>query len=262
MGGTERTVEKMVEIGSSLREARSRRGLELAEVEAATMIRVRYLDALESERFELLPAGPYRRSFLREYAEFLGLDGDLFTTEYQLRFAAPEAEPPSPPSRPSVVLARWAGELPLARAAALLGAAILVGLAVWQLGGSGGAHAVKPTPPPATKTPTPPPTPPAHQPATSSKSPTSRPLPLLALTAARGSCWLSVRIGSRAGPTVYEQTLQQGQTARFGLRKQLWIRLGAPWNLDATIGGHPVASELPHRLGDVLATAAGLRPSS
>lgn len=62
------------------------------------MIRVRYLDALETERFELLPAGPYGRSFLREYAEFLGLDGDLFTAEYGLRFAAAEPEPPSPPS--------------------------------------------------------------------------------------------------------------------------------------------------------------------
>lgn len=262
MAGTERTVEKMVEIGSSLREARSRAGLELAEVEAATMIRARYLDALETERFELLPAGPYRGSFLREYAEFLGLDGDLFTAEYQLRFAAPEPEPPSPPSRASDVLGRWLGEMRPTRAAAVVGAAVLVGLAVWQLGGSGGAHSTKPTPAPNTQTPTQPPTPPAHHPATTSTPPTSRPLPLLVLTAARGSCWLSVRIGSSAGPTVYEQTLQQGQTARFGLRKELWIRLGAPWNLTATIGGHPVASELPHRLGDVLATAAGLRPSS
>jgi Helix-turn-helix domain len=56
----------MLEIGSSLREARERRGLELAKVEAATRIRARYLEALESERFELLPEGPYRRSFLRE----------------------------------------------------------------------------------------------------------------------------------------------------------------------------------------------------
>ena len=45
----------MLEIGSSLREARGRQGLELAEVEAATLIRGRYLEALEHEQFELLP---------------------------------------------------------------------------------------------------------------------------------------------------------------------------------------------------------------
>ena len=78
----------------------------------------------------------------------------------------------------------------------------------------------------------------------------------------RGSCWLSVRIGSSVGPTIYAQTLQQGQTARFGLRKPLWIRVGAPWNLDATIGRQSVTSALPSRTGDMLATAAGLRATS
>lgn len=250
----------MLEIGRSLREARSRRGLELAEVEAVTMIRVRYLEALEQERFELLPAGPYRRSFLREYAEFLGLDGDVFAGEYELRVAPPEPEPPGPPPRPSVELVRRLGELPLAQVAAVAAAAaVLVGVAVWQLGGSGGTGTVRSTPPRATQTRTQPGTH-VHHPAATAK-PSSEPPPVLALSAARGSCWLLVRIGSSAGATVYEQTLLQGQTARFGLRTPLWIRLGAPWNLDATIGRRPVTAALPSRTGDMLATAAGLRPT-
>jgi cytoskeleton protein RodZ len=44
------------EIGNSLREARQRQGLELARVEDATKIRGKYLQALEDERFEVLPA--------------------------------------------------------------------------------------------------------------------------------------------------------------------------------------------------------------
>ncbi len=83
----------MLEIGRSLREARERRGIALAEAEAATMIRARYLEALEAERFELVPEGPYLRSFLREYAEYLSLDGDIFVAEYMRR------NPPPPPSR-------------------------------------------------------------------------------------------------------------------------------------------------------------------
>jgi cytoskeletal protein RodZ len=46
---------------------------------------VRYLRALEEERFEQLPAGAYRRTFLRGYANFLGLDADGFVDEYAAR---------------------------------------------------------------------------------------------------------------------------------------------------------------------------------
>jgi len=251
----------MLEIGSSLREARRRRGLELAEVEAATLIRGGYLDALEQEQFELLPVGSYRRSFLREYAEFLGLDGDTYADEYDLRLAALEPEPPSPPRRPGVGVVRLLDGLPLTRTVAIAAAVALVGVAVWQLGGSGGTGIVKTTRP-ATQThaPTRARTHGHHPAATAQPSP-RRPPPSLTLTATHGNCWLSVRIGSSAGRAVYEQTLQQGQTVRFGLRRLLWIRLGAPWNLDATIGGRPVTAALPSRTGDLLATPSGLRPS-
>jgi hypothetical protein len=70
------------------------------------------------------------------------------------------------------------------------------------------------------------------------------------------------RIGSRTGRVVYEQTLPQGQTVRFGLRKPLWIRLGAPRNLDATIGRRPLTAALPSRTSDILITATGLQPTA
>ena len=245
----------MLEIGDSLREARSRRGLALADVEAATRIRGRYLEALEQERFELLPAGPYPRSFLREYADFLGLDGDIYANEYDLRFAPAEPELPGPTPRRSV------GVTPLLRgwrpthAVVVIAALVLIGVAVWRLGSSDGTHSVAPAPPTVTQAR--PRQRAHHRPA--AHPPPKRPAPLLALTAARGSCWLSVRIGSDTGRTVYERTLQQGQTIRLGLRRPLWIRLGAPWNLDGTIGRRPVTTAFPSQTGDVLATAGGLR---
>ncbi len=251
----------MLEIGSSLREARRRRGLELAEVEAATLIRGRYLEALEQEQFDLLPAGSYRRSFLREYAEFLGLDGDTYAGEYDLRVASLEPEPPIPPRRSGIGLVRLLPELQLTRTVAIAAAVALAGVAVWQLGGSGGSGVVTATRP-ATQTHTQPHTRThAHHPVATAQPSPRRPPPSLTLTATRGSCWLSVRIGSSAGRTVYEQTLQRGQTVHFGLRKLLWIRLGAPWNLDAMIGGRPATAALPSRTGDILATSSGLRPS-
>ena len=47
----------MLQIGTSLREARERRGLEFADVERETRVRARYLRALEEERFDQLPPG-------------------------------------------------------------------------------------------------------------------------------------------------------------------------------------------------------------
>jgi transcriptional regulator with XRE-family HTH domain len=65
---------ELFEIGSSLREARERRGLELNEIERATRIRSRYLRALEEEQFGQLPGRAYAKGFLRTYADYLGLD--------------------------------------------------------------------------------------------------------------------------------------------------------------------------------------------
>ena len=76
----------MFELGPSLREARHRRGVELAQAEVATKIRSKYLRALEDERFELLPSPTYVKGFLRTYAEYLGLEGQLFVDEYSSRF--------------------------------------------------------------------------------------------------------------------------------------------------------------------------------
>ena len=78
------------EIGNSLREARVRQGLDFAEVELATKIRAKYIRALEDEQFEVLPRGTYIKGFLRSYAEYLGLDGQLYVDEYNSRFVAGE----------------------------------------------------------------------------------------------------------------------------------------------------------------------------
>ena len=75
----------MFEIGSSLREARERRGLELAAVEQDTRISARSLRALEEERFDLLPERVYALGFLRTYADYLGLDGQQFVDELSSR---------------------------------------------------------------------------------------------------------------------------------------------------------------------------------
>jgi Helix-turn-helix domain len=74
------------EIGYSLRAARERQGIGLPEAELATKIRAKYIRALEEEDFAALPADTYARGFLRSYADYLGLDGEIYVDEYASRF--------------------------------------------------------------------------------------------------------------------------------------------------------------------------------
>jgi cytoskeleton protein RodZ len=72
-------------IGDTLREARMRQGLDIADVETRTKIRAKYLRALEDEEFSMLPGSTFVRTFLRTYAEMLGLDPHRLVEEYRVR---------------------------------------------------------------------------------------------------------------------------------------------------------------------------------
>ncbi len=68
-------------VGNRLREARGRRKFSLQDVEEATKIRGRYLQAIEGEDWEQLPSETYARAFIRTYAALVGLDGDRLAEE-------------------------------------------------------------------------------------------------------------------------------------------------------------------------------------
>ena len=242
----------MFEIGSSLREARIRRGVELAQAETATRIRAKYLNALEEEQFESLPGDAYARAFLRGYAKFLGLDPELFVDEYNARF--PVVEEPGL-SRP-----RPRRALPVVALVSVLAVGVL-SLVAWHYGTQTNPRPAGPIEPvgvSVTRAEIPATTAPTLRANVKAQAPKAKPTSVaVVLAAARGDCWLSARLGSRAGPTLYEGLLRQGETVRLR-GKQLWVRLGAPWNLDARLNGKPV-HELPPTTGNVLITRAGLQ---
>jgi cytoskeleton protein RodZ len=76
----------MPEIGTTLREARMRARIDVSEIEEQTKIRARYLRALENEEWGLLPGPAYTKSFLRAYAQALGLDGRALVDEYKAAY--------------------------------------------------------------------------------------------------------------------------------------------------------------------------------
>jgi len=102
-------------VGRTLRETRTRRKIDLADVEAATKIRGRYLRAIENEEWDLLPGEIYARAFIRAYASHLGLDGERLAEEQRRdRGAARPGErlPRMEPVRPKPVRRRRRRALP------------------------------------------------------------------------------------------------------------------------------------------------------
>jgi cytoskeletal protein RodZ len=83
----------MPEIGQSLREARMRERIDVSEIEAQTKIRAKYLRALENEEWDLLPGPTFVKSFLRTYAQALGLDGRALVEEYRVNYERPSDLP-------------------------------------------------------------------------------------------------------------------------------------------------------------------------
>jgi cytoskeleton protein RodZ len=90
----------MPPIGETLREARMRQRLDIADVEERTKIRAKYLRALENEEWGLLPGPTFVKTFLRTYAEAVGVDPYLLVEEYRVNEergdGGPEFQPLAP----------------------------------------------------------------------------------------------------------------------------------------------------------------------
>jgi cytoskeleton protein RodZ len=245
------------EIGNSLREARLRQGFELPRVEADTKIRAKYLRALEEEHFEVLPGDTYVKGFLRTYAEYLGLDGQLYVDEYNSRFAREEEVPVQSPAARRPRPRRMESNFVVVALAGIVAVTILVVVA-WKFGSSPetadvvpGANLVESTTSTETSA--------GETTEAPTETPSSKPkLAKFVLSAARGDCWVRVRVGSAAGELLYQGTLEQGQTQRFAKWKRLFVELGPAAYLDAKLNGRPVQN-LPDGPSIVVVTTNGVR---
>jgi cytoskeleton protein RodZ len=240
----------MFDIGSTLRQARERRGLDLQDIAEATRIRAKYLAALENEQLAQLPEDVYARAFMRTYADFLGLEGEVYVAELSSRLEASKPPPPPLPPEPRFTLPRL--DRRTATVLAAVAAVPLIVLAAWRSGGSQ-------EPLPATNVDV----------GATTRAPVPRQAPpkriatpasgRLLLAAAHGDCWLSVRVGSRDGRVLYEGMLRRGEEVRvFGAR--FWIRIGAPWNLEARWNRRALRG-LPAGTGNVVVARGGIVPA-
>lgn len=123
-------------IGEELRRARELMGATLSDVENETKIRTKYLAAMENDAFDVLPGKVYVKGFLRNYARFLGLDGEALVNLYEEQFAPRVVEEKEQEDMPNQPVPKnnkspgwWKG---LAAVAVVLLAFILV----YRVGGS------------------------------------------------------------------------------------------------------------------------------
>lgn len=137
-------------IGTALKDARRRLGMDVKEAEERTKIRAKYLRALEAEDWEVLPAPAYVRGFLRTYGQLLGLDGEMLADEFRRRYEAP-ATPASVASEPVLQeRRRSSGSTPSSRGPLIAVLALGIVVLLIVLGTLGGDDD-----PPATEDPNP-----------------------------------------------------------------------------------------------------------
>ena len=232
----------MFEIGNSLREARDRQGLDFPQIEAGTKIRGKYLRALEEEHFDVLPAQTYVKGFLRSYAEYLGLDGQLYVDEFNSRYVVGEEEAPIR-ARRTVRPRRHRRVQSSVLIAALVGIALVTALVIvaWTRGNPEQQSVVGLTPSTATE--------PTVTPSPGHKRANVR----LAVRASVGSSWLRVQRGSRV---LFQNWLDLGQTRVFSGRS-LRLEARTPDALVLRLNGKRV--QFPAGARVVVVTPSGLR---
>lgn len=117
-------------LGNRLKAARQRRRITLVQAELDTRLRMYYIQAMEEEKFALLPRGPITEAMLRTYATYLGLDAAQALEEYRrLHYSAPVEPPPALGGLPAPRhVPRW---VPITTA--ILLALIVGGGGIWLL---------------------------------------------------------------------------------------------------------------------------------
>ena len=269
----------MTDIGNSLREARIRRSLSIKDVEDATKIRSKYLEALEEDDFEVLPGSTYVKAFLRTYATFLKLDADALVEDYRGSYERRGEEPIAVRSdfsrerrSPTSIERKRKRSRQKQRGYALVAAVavVIVVLLAWFGSGRGqdaasidASNISSPTssvslaPVSSTLSTE------SGASTTSSESTTSTggSLPTggdvaLVVSVTEGSCWLLVREDGETGAELFAGTLSAGSQETFEGSKRYWMTVGRPEVLALTINSAPYTLEEP--AGSFLVTEAGV----
>ena len=225
----------MFEIGNTLREARVRRNLTLQQVEEDTKIRVKYVQAMENEDFDLMPGATYVKGFLRTYSEYLALDPEVMLDEYRSR-GVKTAEIQEPFGGVSMLGAPRShrGRNTVVFVAVIC---LLVLGVIWILGR--GSDMQPSTKPGALGITSPSPSPSASNSAKPQQTTTPVVKGELSISAPEGESWLEVRRDGSTGTVLFSGTVKKGKTRVF-VGDVLWLRLGNPSAVRLRVEGRKI----------------------
>lgn len=216
----------MTSFGETLRRERELRGVSLREIADATKISVRFLQALEQDRLEILPGGMFRRAFVREYARFLGLDAERLVAEFVYAHSPEGVEAAEKrEARGGAHAGPHTGAWVLAVFAVVL--VPLLGAKVWR---EHGRAVPAPAPPPPVQVERVYATP-APQPADET------PRDGIALTlSAKERCWVAVRADGR---TVLDRVLTEGESETVQAQGEIVLSVGNAGGISFRVDDRP-----------------------
>jgi transcriptional regulator with XRE-family HTH domain len=210
----------MASFGENLRRERELRGIDLREMADATKISIRFLQALEQDRVDILPGGIFPRAFVRQYAKYLGLDPERLVAEFV--YAHGGETTPRKDSRAPVRVDQGAPR-GLIIAGVVLG---LLGLVGWKVRGQ-----VSRSPQAATPSM-------AAPPATFAASAPPLAAGTMVLTVlARRSSWVEAKVD---GTTVLNRVLKDGESQRLEARQEVLLSVGNAGGIAVTLNDRPL----------------------
>lgn len=241
--------------GDWLRRQREMREISLRDIADRTKISLRYLEAMEADRFDLLPAPIFAKGFLREYARYVGLSPDDVVNHYlsvnrpeeleaasrdDTKVTRAKPKPVDPGQTP--VRRNWSYGLLLALVGLIL--LVLVALAAWfadrrheQPSSSRQASPLVASPPA-----------PAPRPAESAPVPPPQPAaPLEVSLNFNQDCWVEAVID---GKTRISELRVQGEALPLEAQKSIVLTLGNAGAVEVQVNGYPL--ELGKKQGDVV----------
>jgi cytoskeleton protein RodZ len=220
----------MGSFGENLRRERDVRGVSLREIAEGTKITVRFLQALEEDRIEVLPGGLFPRAFVRQYALFLGLDVERTVNDFVAAHgeAPPERRPaPAPEKR----------RLRVSLGQVFLAAVAIVAVAL-TLRRGGQPERARPEPTPSTIAAAPAVLPtdrvypsPSLAPASAAASDS-----LVLTMTAQQDCWVEVRAD---GETVINRVLAEGESQTLEAHGEIVLSVGNAGGLSIRVNDRP-----------------------
>jgi cytoskeletal protein RodZ len=254
----------MPTLGEELKRLRETRGLSLREVSDATHIGSRFLQAIESDNYSILPGGIFNRGFVRSYARYVGLDEEQALVLYNQQLEAQGGEAPrmTAPSWDGIdeeVSSPWGTIALIVIILLLLSAGVYTAYrwfkgedATSQIVGTSPVPAVtassspeannSPVPTPSDSA-SPTPTPEVSPTISPSPSPTVSPAPpltgnlMVKIQIGENQCWLKVK--SDANPAA-EGTLNPGDVREFSASEKMILSFGNAVGITATLNGRPM----------------------